>query len=206
MGVIIVDDTVIDKLSPKATSSSAMLRELPTIGSLLKSGTASRATVVTIADDQRNVPAYLATIKRITGFSWEKIGGLLNCTRQTVYNWTQGETVKPENARQVAALHETISYIDRGSHAETVDLLEAEFGGRTLLKIITDGEFAAARKFAGKGSGRPTATWTRMQPQKPSGRQDHWTDRVAAQSEEAVDDGAPFVPNKVVKKVKFKLK
>ncbi|RDJ04662.1 hypothetical protein [Rhizobium grahamii] len=74
MGVIIVDDTVIEKRSPKATSSSAMLRVLPTIGSLLKSGTASRATVVSIVDDQRNVPAYLPTIKRITGFSWEKIG------------------------------------------------------------------------------------------------------------------------------------
>ncbi|EPE94129.1 hypothetical protein [Rhizobium grahamii] len=87
-----------------------------------------------------------------------------------------------------------------------MDLLETEFGGRTLHKIITDGEFAVARRLAGKGSGRPTATWTKMQPQKHSGRQDHWTDRVAAQGEEAVDDGAPFVPNKVVKKVKFKLK
>lgn len=38
-----------------------------------------------------------------------------------------------------------------------------------------------------------------------SGRQDHWTDRVAAQLEDPVDD-APYVPNKVVKKVRFKLK
>lgn len=206
MGVIIVDDSVIDKLTPKATSSSAILLELPTIGSLLKSGTASRATVVTIADDQRNVPAYLATIKRITGFSWEKIGLLLNCTRQTVYNWTQGETIKPENVRQVAVLHETISYIDRGSQAETAELLETEFGGRTLHKIITDGEFPVARRLAGKGSGRPMATWTKMQTQKPSGRQEHWTDRVAAQGDEGVEDVAPFAPNKVVKKIKFKLK
>lgn len=206
LGYILVDDNVIERLTQRATSSSETLKELPTIGTLLKSGTSPRANVITVSDEQRNVPSYLATIKRITGFSWEKIGVLLGCTRQTVYNWTQGEAVKPENARQVAALHETISYVDRGSHAETVALLEREFGGRSLLNVIKDGEFAVARRLAGKGSGRPTSTWTKMQPQKASGRQDHWTDRVAAQIEDPVDDGAPFVPNKIVKKVRFKLK
>lgn len=47
-------------------------------------------------------------------------------------------------------------------------------------------------------------TWTRMQPQKPSGRQDHWTDRIAAADDEVVDVGPGFVPNKVVKRTKLK--
>lgn len=204
LGLVIVDDNFLEGLAQRATSSSVTLAALPTAGSLLKSGTASRANVMTVADDQKNVPMYLAMIKRITGFSWEKIGALLGCSRQTVYNWTQGEQVKIDNARDVAQLNETLVYIDRGSQAETLAVLEGEVSGRSILHMIEAGEFATARRLAGKGRGRPTGTWTKMQPQKPSGRQDHWTDRIAAADDEAVNAGPGFVPNKVVKRTKLK--
>lgn len=203
-GLVIVDDNFLEGLAQRATSSSSTLVALPTAGTLLKSGTAARANVTTIADDQKNVPMYLAMIKRITGFSWEKIGALLGFSRQTVYNWTQGEQVKLDNARQVAELHETLVYVDRGSQAETVAVLETEIGGRTILAMMEAGEFAVAKRLVGKGRGQPTATWTRMQPQKPSGRQDHWTDRIAAADHEVVDAGPDYVPNKVVKRTKLK--
>jgi hypothetical protein len=203
---VVQDSDVIAILAPRASSSSATITLLPTHGSMLNKGTAPRAGVLSTSDEQKNVASYLATVKRVTGLSWERIGTLLGCTRQTVYNWTQGDPVKPENARQVAALHETLTYIDRGSQAETVSALEARVGGRTILELIRDGDFVGARKHAGKGIGSATATWTKMQPQKPSGREDHWTDRVAAQSDSAVDAGHDFAPSKVVKKAKFKLK
>jgi len=205
-GVIIVDDKFLEALAQRATSSSSTLVALPTVGSRLTGGTASRATVMTVGDDQRNVPMHLATIKRITGFSWEKIGAVLGCTRQTVYNWTQGEQVKVENARDVAQLHETMVYIDRGSQAETVAVLNGEISGRSILDMIQSGEYATARRLAGKGRGRPTATWTKIQPQKPSGRQDHWTDRVAATEDQPVDAGPSFVPNEIVKRTKLKVR
>ncbi len=205
--LIIVDDQSLGNLAvltQRATSSSSTIVALPTAGTPLLSGTASRANVLTVADDQKNVPMYLAIIKRITGFSWERIGTLLGCTRQTVYNWTQGEPVKLENARDVAQLHETLAYIDRGSQAETVSVLEGEVAGRSIISMIVAREFSVARRLAGKGRGRPTATWTQMQPQKPSGRQDHWTDRIAAVDDEDVDRSAGFVPNKVIKRTKLK--
>lgn len=202
--LIIVDDRYLGNLTQRATSSSSTIVALPTAGTPFLSGTASRANAMTVADDQKNVPMHLATIKRITGFSWERIGALLGCSRQTVYNWTQGEPVKSENARDVAQLRETLAYIDRGSQAETVSVLEGEVGGRSIVSMIEAGEFSVARRLAGKGRGRPTATWTQMQPQKPSGRQDHWTDRIAAADDDDVDRRAGFVPNKVIKRTKLK--
>jgi hypothetical protein len=72
--------------------------------------------------------------------------------------------------------------------------------------MIEAGEFATARRLAGKGRGRPTATWTKMQPQKPSGRQDHWTDRLSAPDDPTVDAGPSFVPNEIVKRTKLKIR
>lgn len=210
--LLLVDDDVLEFLSRKArelvsqrvTASSGLLTTMPTHGTLLRRGTASSASP-TILMGNVDVPLLLAEIKRITGFSWEKIGSLLSCTRQTVYNWTQGEAIKSENVRQVAALHETLSYIDRGSQSDTVSVLDTAFGGRTILDMLSAGEFATARRLAGKGAGRPTARWTPME-RKLSGRQDHWTDRVTADVPDPVDGGVGFVPNKVVKKATRRIK
>ncbi|WP_245364229.1 hypothetical protein [Sinorhizobium americanum] len=195
---------MIGLLSSRATSSSQTLTSMPTHGTLLRRGTASGVSPTVLAG-QVDVPRMLAEVKRITGFSWEKIGGLVSCSRQTVYNWTQGEAIKPENVKQVVALHETITHIDRGSQSETAALLATSFGGRTIFDMITAGEFATARRLAGKGVGRPTARWTPTE-RASSGRLDHWTDRIAADAPEPADGGAGFDPGKPVKKAKLRIR
>jgi hypothetical protein len=171
---------------------------------LLRRGTAASAspTVLTTPDD---VPLMLAEIKRMTGFGWKEIGDVLGCSRQTVYNWTQGTAVRPENAKRISALHETVKFFDRGSQHENAELIATAYAGRTLLDMLTSGEFAVVRRLAGKGAGRPTARWSTVEP-VPSGRQDHWTDRIGADEPAEVDAVGGFLPNKVVKKVKLKVK
>jgi hypothetical protein len=200
----LVGDHVIKLLSPRATSNSQTVTTMPTHGTLLRQGTAASASP-TVLPGQVDVPLLLADIKRITGFSWEKIGGLLSCTRQTVYNWTQGEAIKSENVKQVVALHETLTHIDRGSQSETAALLETTLGGRSILDMIACGEFTTVRRVAGRGPGRPTSHWASMERQ-PSGRQDHWTDRIAAEVPEPAENGAGFDPGRPVRKAKFRIK
>lgn len=51
---------------------------------------------------------------------------------------------------------------------------------------------------------RPTSTWSKMIP-TPSGRQDHWTDRVAVQVDYAKGEEPSFLPNAVAKKIRYSL-
>lgn len=215
--VIVIDDELveayqraIDVASQEATSASGGLRSMPSHGTpmfnggMLRRGTAASAspTVLTAPDD---VPLMLSEIKRMTGFGWNEIGELLSCTRQTVYNWTQGAAVRPENAKRISALHETVKFFDRGSQEENAGLIATSYAGRTVRDILTSGEFAVVRRLAGRGAGRPTARWSPVEP-VPSGRQDHWTDRIGADTPDEVDAVGEFLPNKVVKKVKLKVK
>jgi hypothetical protein len=200
--VVIVDDKTFEGFARRGTSAS----DGPRLPALFERGTSARAGVVSSSSAKPDVPLRLSEIKRITGFSWDRVGAMLGCTRQTVYNWTQGEAVKPENARQVASLHEALKHIDRGGQVETVAVLESTVNGRSIMDMLTAGEHQAAMRLARKGSGRQTSGWTPMQAQKPSGRQDHWTDRVAAQAEDTVDDGSGFGPTVIVKKAKRRIK
>ncbi|MBB3318154.1 hypothetical protein FHT77_004050 [Rhizobium sp. BK181] len=68
---------------------------------------------------EKGLPSSLAAIKRITGVSWEKIGSVLGCTGQNVYNWTRGEQVKVDNAASSHSFVKKMVYIDRGSQAKS---------------------------------------------------------------------------------------
>ncbi|MBB3643846.1 hypothetical protein FHX14_000005 [Rhizobium sp. BK619] len=216
-GLILVDDKSLEALrracgvvSQQATSGSGGLRSMPTHGTpmvnggLLRRGTAASAspTVLAAPDD---VPLMLAEIKRMTGFGWNEIGELLGCTRQTVYNWTQGAAVRAENAKRISALHETVKFFDRGPQEENAGLIATSYAGRTVRDMLTSGEFAVVKRLTGRGAGRPPARWSPVEPVL-SGRQDHWTDRIGADMPEEVDAVTGFLPNKVVKKVKLKVK
>lgn len=83
-------------------------------------------------------------------------------------------------------------------------VLQSELGGRSIIPMIEADEFSAAETPAKKSRDRETSTWTQMQQQKPSGRQDHWTDRIAAEDDNNLGVDSGFAPNKIIKRIKLR--
>ncbi|MDD9744761.1 MULTISPECIES: hypothetical protein [Marinovum] len=79
-------------------------------------------------------------IRRLTGFSWAKIGELLNVDRRTINNWAQGRPVREANQSHVAMVLSAIRYIDRGDAEENQELLERRISGtRTAFHVLAEG-------------------------------------------------------------------
>lgn len=91
-------------------------------------------------------------------------------------------------------------------NANGFSVLQSELDGRSIIPMIEADELSFAGRLAEKGKDRKTATWTQMQQQKPSGRQDHWTDRIVAAGDENVGVNSGFAPNKFIKRIKIRTK
>ncbi|PCK77690.1 hypothetical protein [Rhizobium sophoriradicis] len=133
----------------------------------------------------------LGQIKMITGYSWDKIANLLSCTRQSLYNWRDGLVVTDMNIRAVQRMHDVLSHINQDNPVETRAVLEANDGA--IFKLLKEGMFEVAKRRAGEGIGSGAIRRAGRVNELP-GRQDHWTDRVAAGPEEVLGDNDGFEP------------
>ncbi len=100
----------------------------------------------------------LFEIRRLTGFSWESIAGLLSVDRRSVHNWVKGGEIRDKNAIRIADILSTLRFIDRGSvELNVVALTQKNSDGLTALEFLKEGLIENARKAVGPGtpSGRP---------------------------------------------------
>jgi len=134
----------------------------------------------------------IGQLKMMTGYTWDRLADLLSCSRQSLYNWRDGLVVTDANIRAVQRMHESIGFIDRGNPTETRAVLEAN--DTRIFRMLKAGELEAAKLMAGKGIG---STHSRPPPLVNGARelQDHWTDRIAASSDEVLENGG-FKPRK----------
>jgi hypothetical protein len=126
-------------------------------------------------------PTALAEIKRVTGWSWDRIARILGCTRQAVHGWILGREVNAVNAERIARLRATLAFVSRETSENTRELLDAPTGdGRIVADLLADQEFSKVRELLGAGSGmRDVTPWTRLSEQVEPGRDTHWFDRLA---------------------------
>lgn len=133
-----------------------------------------------------DVPAQIAEIRRLTGYSWHQLAGLVGCTRQAAHRWMNGDPIADANRERLARLHATLRFIDRGSADENRAVLGMSADGLTVSDLLRQQRFDEAKAVAGPGSGRHDARWGR--PSAPQQHpDDHWYARVVL-SEEAADN------------------
>ncbi len=166
-----------------ATAPERTISSMRSIGSPMRSRT-SAAPLDRLVDKSVpaghavDVPGQLHEVKRITGLSWERIGGLVRCTRQAVYSWTQGARVADHNREVLGKLHAVLLYIDRGTAEENGNLLDSALDGKTLFQLLEEGRHDEVKAFAGKGRGRPGSGWG-AQNSVDAEPADHWFARLA---------------------------
>jgi tetratricopeptide (TPR) repeat protein len=107
-------------------------------------------------------------IRQLTGYSWAKIGELLNVDRRTINNWAQGRPVHEANQSHVAMVLSAIRYIDRGDIEENQELLERRISGtRTAFQELAKGNAEGVRRKLSFGESnrlRPMSSDHSVQP------------------------------------------
>jgi transcriptional regulator with XRE-family HTH domain len=107
-------------------------------------------------------------IRQLTGYSWAKIGELLNVDRRTINNWAQGRPVHEANQSHVAMVLSAIRYIDRGDIEENQELLERRISGTlTAFQELAKGNAEGVRRKLSFGESnrlRPMSSDHSVQP------------------------------------------
>lgn len=85
-------------------------------------------------------------------------------------------------------MHEALSFIDRDNPVETRAVLEAN--DQAIFKLLKEGMLEEAKRRAGKGAGGGAIRVV----DELIGRDDHWTDRVAASSDAPLGANDGFAP------------
>lgn len=129
------------------------------------------------AEAPLDVPGQLAEIRRLTGYSWEQLAGLVGCTRQAAHKWMNGDPIADANRDRLARLHSVLRYFDRGSADENRAVLDMAVDGITVTELLRQQRFEAAKVAAGKGPGRQDAGWGRPTVPQPQ-LEDHWYSRL----------------------------
>jgi len=137
-----------------------------------RSGLAVHVAPATQGDDR--IPGMLADIKRMTGWSWDRLASALGRTRQAIHGWTQ----------RLAKLHATLTFIDRGSAEENRALLETRTpDGRIAADLLDAGRFDEVRTQLGAGNAtRDVSRWAKLADEayrEKVKRDGHWFDRIA---------------------------
>ncbi|MGB8839547.1 MAG: hypothetical protein WCC64_00615 [Aliidongia sp.] len=130
------------------------------------------------SDDE--IPYALSEIRRLTGWSWNRVSQALGKTRQAIHRWTLGRKIEQTNAERVARLRATLAYIDLGNAEDNRRLLNRALSdGRTGADLLNEGLFDLVR--ARLGSDYRTARPRKLAADVPQiNVTEHWFDRLIA--------------------------
>jgi hypothetical protein len=178
----------------KGTSNAPVrsMRTADAIGSPWRVRTSASAIDRTLdvaapaSDTPLDIPGQLAEIRRLTGYSWEQLAGLVGCTRQAAHRWMNGEPIADGNRERLARLHAALRFIDRGAADENRAVLDMAADGMTVADLLRQERFDEAKAVAGRGPGRQDAGWGRpavVQPQP----EEHWYSQLVLE-EDAADN------------------
>lgn len=153
-----------------------------------------------IASSSVDIPAQLASIKRMTGLGWEDIASIVGCSRQTVHNWTLGGKASASHRDRVSSLYSAVVYIDRGDVDENRRLLTSAFDGQTAISMLQNAEYDRVKQAVGRGTPRNDATWGVVESNETS---KHWYDTLVESPDALEGDFAPL-PTKARKRLVLK--
>jgi hypothetical protein len=88
------------------------------------------------AEEHFAVPAALASIRLMTGFTWEELSQKFNVSRRAVHDWASGKQLSRKNEEAVRDLLDQARQLDTGSPASTRSLLAAASIGKSLEPLF----------------------------------------------------------------------
>jgi DNA-binding XRE family transcriptional regulator len=81
----------------------------------------------------------LEFVTRILQLNQSELARALNVSRQTIYNWQDGESISAQNSQKLANLAiaaELFSHLDQ---RKTKELVRRKIGGITILEVVSQG-------------------------------------------------------------------
>ncbi len=104
---------------------------------------ATPAVEVAVVDDVRTPAEDLARIREVLHPSVSDLATTLGVSRQSVYNWLNGEQVADENAARLQDLAQAADVLAHDGITVDAALLKRKFAnGRTLMQVAQAGESA----------------------------------------------------------------
>ncbi|WP_345811823.1 hypothetical protein AAGS40_12910 [Paraburkholderia sp. PREW-6R] len=98
---------------------------------------------VAVVEDVRTPAEDLARIREVLRPAVSDLAATLGVSRQSVYNWLNGEQVAEENAARLADLAQAADVLAHKGVAVNAALLKRRFAnGRTLMQVAQSGESA----------------------------------------------------------------
>lgn len=172
-----------------STSDAWPTRELVTTTSSHIAQGATLAVTVNLGDrlplavgEDNRVPSMLSDIRRMTGWSWERLAEAMGRTRQAVHAWTLGREITRQNLERLARLHATLAFVDRSDAEQNrALLLTAAPDGSLVGDLLEAGRFDEVRTLLGPGDGgQQRADRLRFASRvQKNERGMHWFDRLA---------------------------
>lgn len=167
--------------SLSVSTSSSYPDQVPGLAVIVEPPESTPGMLAHIGLDDR-VPFMLAEIKRLTGWSWERVAEALDRSRQAVHAWTLGKEISQPNLERLAGLYASLAFIDRGNAEQNRALLHtATADGSLVADLLDASRFAEVRALLGPGtgSGDRTARQQFVASVEHDNGKPHWFDRLA---------------------------
>ena len=124
-------------------------RELSTTRAIAPAKLKKQSHETTITD-------LLRTIKRLSGLTWDVIADVIGTSTRSLHLWRKGGKIAQVRFLRVQDLEETLKYIDPGSGLKMKKMfskIEPQTG-KSVLRLLEEGNFQDVRNLLGKGRGR----------------------------------------------------
>lgn len=90
-----------------------------------------RTQSYSVVEEHFAVPAALATIRRLVGFTWEELAHQFGVSRRAVHDWASGKQLSRKNEEAVKSLVQRARDLDTGSPTATRSLMTAASNGQS---------------------------------------------------------------------------
>ncbi|MGE4351447.1 MAG: helix-turn-helix transcriptional regulator, partial [Bdellovibrionales bacterium] len=99
-----------------------------------------------------SVKSSLDQIRILTGFTQDQIAELFEVDRRSIYHWLNGQEPSAQKHEKISRILSALQYMDRGLSRINKQLLMSPVeNGKILKDYLTEGDFSAFMKFAGRG-------------------------------------------------------
>lgn len=132
--------------APPATSSRTDLIKF--LAGLLAAEKRAHAVKAALASEN------VYELRRLTGFTWQRLADLLNVDRRTLNNWVKGAEIRERNRQHIAETLSVLRFVDRGSAEENAAALTERTLDRSPFDVIKEGRYLNARLYMGHGAAR----------------------------------------------------
>jgi transcriptional regulator with XRE-family HTH domain len=123
------------------TSLEPLATDFPQTQLLRQNSQTTNGLLVEQPNQQQTTQRCLASLRMMTGLTWEQLASVFGVSRQAVHVWMSGAPLHSTNEAHLRALFHVITKIDRGTARANRTLLESSIEGQSVLEMLTAKEY-----------------------------------------------------------------